>query len=117
MAKNITDLKKELNSLQYEIELMQKIDCSKEDNKKYRELSKQGLPLPEGVYAYKTETGEDMYQYYTIHIATELSKEERIEYIMLKQFQNIKTIKNCVLFFTILTAISLIVGFLQDYKY
>lgn len=111
MANSITDLKKELNSLQYEIQLMQKIDCSKEDNKKYRELSKQGLPIPEGVYAYKSDTGEEMYQYYTIHIPTELTKEERVEYIMLKQYQNIKIIKNCVLFFTILTAISLIVGF------
>lgn len=111
MAKNVTDLKKELTSLQYKVQLIQKIDCSKEDNKKYRELSKQGLPLPEGVYAYKTDMGEDMYQYYTIYIPTELSKEERIEYIMLKQVQTIETIKNCVLFFTALTVISLIVAF------
>jgi len=110
MAKNKIDLKKELNSLQYDLLLRQKIDCSKEDNKKYRELSKQGKPLPDGVYAYKTDSGEDMYQYYTIHIPEELEKEDRFEYILLKQYEMIKTIKNCVLFFTVLTIISLVVS-------
>ena len=112
MAKSKINLIKELNDLQYELQLLQKIDCSKEENKKFKELLKQGQDLPNGVYRYKTETGEELAQFYTIHKPTELSSEERMEYILLKQFQQIKTIKNCVLFFTVLTVISLVITFL-----
>ncbi len=112
MSESKIDLKKELNYLQYELQLLQKSDCSKEENKKYKELLKQGQDLPEGIYRYKAESGEYLDQFYTIHKPTELSSDERMEYILLKQFQQVKTIKNCVLFFTILTVVSLVITFL-----
>ena len=110
MSKNVTDLKQELHYLQYELKLRQRVDCSKDDNKKYKELEKNGLPLPEGVYPYRTvDNGESLYQYYTVYIPENFSAEERFEYILLKQFELIKTIKNCVLFFAILTIISIVI--------
>ena len=111
MAKTKIDLIQELNTLQYELHLLQKIDCSKEDNKKFKELLKSGQSLPDGIYSYKSESGEELDVFYTIHKPTELNSEERMEYILLKQFQQIKTIKNCVVFFTVLTVISLIATF------
>lgn len=112
MAKSKIDLMKELNDLQYELQLLQRIDCSKEENKKFKELLKQGQELPNGIYRYKTENGEELDLFYTIHKPTELNSEDRMEYILLKQFQQMKTIKNCVLFFTVLTVISLVITFL-----
>ena len=112
MTERTTDLQKELHSLQYDLLLRQRIDCSKEENQKYRELLKNGGSLPEGVFAYKNDLGENIYQYYTVHIPENLSKEERLEYIILKQYELIKTIKNCVLFFAILAAISFLLSFL-----
>lgn len=111
MVKTKINLIEELNELQYELHLLQKLDCSKEDNEKFKELLESGEELPDGICRYKTETGEEIDQFYTIYKPTELNSDERMEYILLKQFQQIKAIKNCVLFFTVLTVISLVIMF------
>lgn len=110
MAKNKIDLKEELRSLYFDALLLQKIDCSREDNKKYNQLLKKNVPLPDGVYEYKTETGEATGSFYKVY-QPELSQEEKLEYITFKQLKMISTIKNCVLFFTALTVISMAITF------
>ncbi len=110
MAKNKVNLKKELRSLYFEALLLQKIDCSREDNKKYNQLIKNNESLPDGVYEYKMETGDGTGTFYTVY-QPELTQEEKIEYITFKQLKMISTIKNCVVFFTVLTVISMIITF------
>ena len=110
MAKNKVDLKEELRSLYFDALLLQKIDCSREDNKKYNQLLKNNEPLPNGVYEYKMETGERTGTFYTVY-QPELTQEEKLEYITLKQLKMISTIKNCVVFFTALTVISMVITF------
>lgn len=61
-----------------------------------------GDMLPEGVFQYKDEiTDEPTGNFYTAHDAG-LSYEEKQEFILCKITANIKTIKNCILFFTVL---------------
>ena len=46
------NLRDELRSHKFEFDLLQKIPCTKQENKEYQKLLKDGGTLPEGVYAY-----------------------------------------------------------------
>ena len=107
MPKEIVDLKKQLRELRFDMQFLQNIDCSENENKAYSELIKSGGSLPEGVLQRKTESGVYYDEFYTVYDAG-LSNEEEQEYIQYQTFLHIKTIKNCIVFFTSLTAISLI---------
>lgn len=105
MAKNKVDLKKELRDFYLESLLLQKIDCSNEENKKYSQMKKNNEPLPSGVYEYEMEN-----IFYTEY-KPDLTQEEKLEYIAFKQLKMINTIKNCTVFFTVLTVVSLLITF------
>lgn len=107
MAKEKVDLKEKLRHLRFDMDFLQRIDCSKEDNKKYCDILKSGNALPEGVFQYKNpETGEPFGEFYTVYDSG-LSDSEKQEYIQYQSLLHIKTIKNCVIFFMGLTVVSL----------
>lgn len=110
MAKNKVDLKKELRNFYLEALLLQKIDCSNEENKKYSQMKKNNEPLPSGVYEYEMENGLGTGTFYTEY-KQDLTQEEKLEYIAFKQLKMINTIKNCTVFFTVLTVVSLLITF------
>ena len=56
-----------------------------------------------------TSDGTKVDRFYRL-VKQELSDEEWKEYIALKQYMDIHTIKKCVVFFTVLAIISLILG-------
>lgn len=76
--------------------------CSQEESDEYRILIKEKLPLPEDV-GYNPQ-----YNYYFRY--KEASDEDLQEYLSLLQFTHIRTIKNCVVFFTILSIIGIILA-------
>ena len=111
MATEKKDLKKALQAYRFEFDLMQKIPCTKEENKKCQEILKERGELPEGFYAYVYETGEiSETEFYTIY-QPELTEAEKEEYLTYKQLEYLKSIKNGVKFFVILTIIGLICSF------
>lgn len=72
---------------------------------------KNGGVLPEGVYAYVYDDGEtSTTEFYTIY-ETDLTESEISEYLTYKKLSLIKTIKNCIMFFTVLTIIGMIAYF------
>ena len=108
MAKEKMDLRNELQQLRFDMNFLQKIDCSKEESKTYKKKLKNGESLPDGVYQYRdSTTGEFIDSFYTVW-DPELTDAEKQEYIQYQKLLHIKTIKNCVLFFTVLTIISLV---------
>lgn len=112
MPKEIINLRDELRSYKFEFDLLQKIPCSKQENKNYENLLKTGGILPDGVFAYVYENGNvSTTEFYTVY-ETDLTEAEITEYLTYKKLSLIKTIKNCILFFTILTVIGLIAYFL-----
>ena len=112
MAKEKINLREELRSHKFEFDLLQKIPCTKQENKEYQQLLKNGGTLPEGIFAYVYDTGEtSTSEFYTIY-ETDLSESEIREYFTYKQLDLIRTIKNCVVFFTVLTIIGLFACFL-----
>ena len=52
MAKEKINLRDELRLYKFDFDLLQKIPCTKQENKKYQKLLKDGGVLPEGVFAY-----------------------------------------------------------------
>ena len=113
MAKNIHNLKNELYQLRFENDLLQKIYCSDADFKKYLQMLKNGEKLPDGVFQESSEYGQSI-SFYTIY-ESDLTEAEKSEYLLLKQLvaiDHIRTIKNCVVFFTVLAIISLVLSFI-----
>ncbi len=109
--KKIINMKDVLNDLYFDALFLQKVDCSREDNKKYNQMLKNGEALPNGVFEYKNEGNEGWGIFYTIY-KPDLTHEEKLEYILFKQTGMIRTIKNCVIFFTVITILSMFINFL-----
>ncbi len=108
MAKGKIDLREELKYYKFEFDLLQKIPCSKQENKEYQNILKNGDSLPDGVYQYKYEGGElSTTEFYTIY-EPNLTADEIQEYLTYQQLTLISTIKSCVVFFTVLTVIGMI---------
>ena len=110
MAKQEKNLRQVLLGYKYDMDLIQKVSCTKEENADYTARMKAGQPLPENVYRYEYETGIDGCEFYRIY-EPELTEQELAEYLTFKQLKLLSTIKNCVVFFTVLTVISLVIGF------
>lgn len=96
--------KAELQSLRQEYRISQRVPCSKEDNKKYAQMVKDGQPLPAGVYDYQYENTES--EYYTIY-TPDISTDELSELLTYKKLGYLRTIKNCAIYFVVLSVIAL----------
>ena len=107
MAKEKLDLRDELRQIRFDMNFLQRIDCTKEENKAYSKMIKNGESLPDGVYQYRDSYGNNIESFYTI-FDSGLTDAEKQEYIQYQKLLHIITIKNCVVFFTVLTIISLI---------
>ena len=108
MPKEKINLRDELRSYKFEFDLLQKIPCSKQENEEYKKLLKDGGVLPEGVFAYVYDSGEtSTTEFYTVY-ETDLTESEITEYLTYKKLSLIRTIKNCAMFFTVLTIISMV---------
>lgn len=109
-------LRNSLKDLRHEFHIAERRPCSEEETQKYTQFIKEGQSLPENITASKEYGmgGEVIYHFY-ISDQSDLSHEELYEYIMLKQLQNIRTIKNCVVFFTALSIISLLISLISNF--
>ena len=108
MAKEKINLRNKLRSYKFEFDLLQQIPCSKQENKEYQKLLKEGGVLPEGVFAYVYDSGEtSTTEFYTIY-ETDLTESEIREYLTYKKLSLIRTIKNCIMFFTVLTIFGMV---------
>ena len=111
MAKQKIDIKQKLRSYKFEFDLLQKIPCSQEENKAYLDLLKAGQPLPEGVFRYEYQSGIESDEFYTVY-EPELTADEIAEYLTYRKLHMLRTIKNCVVFFVVLTIVSMVLGFI-----
>lgn len=97
-------LTKELEALKFKLGILQKVACSESENENFSNLSNQGQPLPEGVML-----DDSFDEYYRVQ-ETSLSKDQLAEYLQYKQLHTLLVIKKCVIFFTVLTILSLAGG-------
>ena len=112
MSKEIANLRDALREHKVEFGLLQKIPCKNQENMEYQRLLNAGGTLPKGVFPYVYDNGEtSATEFYTVYEA-DLTEAEIREYLTYKQLSLIKTIKNCIVFFTVLTVIGMVAGFL-----
>ena len=109
MAKNIVDIRNEIREAKLDMSLLQKIDCSPEENQAYLKLVNSGQALPQGVYRYEDEGGMVLNRFYTIY-DPQLTEVETAEYIALMQYQELKTIRQYVFFFVVLAIVGIMAG-------
>ncbi len=104
------ELANELLELKYKLGILQRTDCTWEEDDKYRSLLRENKPLPDGIlYDAPSDGSLELPHFYKVQKAN-LSKEELAEYVQYKQLKSIVTIKNCLVFFTVLTILSLVGG-------
>ena len=106
MAKDKINIKKQLRDYKFQFGLLQRVPCSSNENKAYTELLKEDKPLPENVVKYDCSSSSKWEEFYTIY-TPELTEQEILEYLTYKKLSLLNTIKNCVVFFTVLTIVSL----------
>ena len=115
MSEKMVDIVRELQRYRSEYGLIQKIPFSHKENKEFRQMLENGGQLPEGVVEYRlVTTGEPIGEFYLRQEAG-LTDAEATEYLMYKELELLRTIKNCVVFFTVLVAVSLVLGFLSGF--
>jgi hypothetical protein len=91
------------------------IPCSEAENIRYRNILATNGTLPKGVFQYEDNEGNlSSYDFYTVS-KSELTPEEINEYLAHKQLDMIKTIRNCVIFFTVIVVLGLIAQLFVGY--
>ena len=103
------NLKKELVQFRYEFGVHEQIDCTEEQNAQYRQLAKENKPLPARVYCRNSDPTAEYATFYSVS-EMELTPEQLNEYLQYKQLKTLTSIKKCMVFFTVLTVISIIGG-------
>ena len=102
-------LKNELEQLRYKLGIWEEIDASYIETEAYRQLLEKNMPLPKNVLHRNPDASIEEAMFSIIK-KTELTDDELAAYLQYKQLDAIITIKKCVVFFTVLTVISLICG-------
>ncbi len=114
MAKEPINMKEKIRRMYFNNGILQKIDCSSEQNEEYQNIIANGGSLPEGIFSYKYYEGSDSEsesnRFYTVYDGG-LTDAEKLEYIYLKQLEQLKSIKTCIIFFGILTLLLLYLDF------
>ena len=101
------DVKQELFDKQIEYGFLTIMDCSEEDNLKYSEMKNNGQALPENVHPYKDTSNNQYVDKFYYLKDSKLSDAERQEYLKYIELDRLNTIKNCLIFFVILTLVLL----------
>jgi len=110
MAKQQIDIKRYLRQQEFDMDILQKVPCSAEENAEYKKIAYRGGALPDGIFQYKVD-GIPIDEFYTIHDPG-LTDMEKQEVILFEQYHLLRVIKNCVVFFTVLTVIGLAISIL-----
>ena len=104
-------VKLQIEEYRLKYDLYEQILCTPKENKLFNELSKQGEKLPDDVYPldpdWRKVNNSDSTEFCRL-IRPDLTQNDIMEYLMYKKLNMLKTIKNCIVFFTVLMIIGII---------
>ena len=83
----------------------QEVECSEEECQKYAAMMRNKENLPENIVCFNTD--DDCDEFIKL-IPLDISHEDLQDYCALRQTRDIRTIKKCVIFFTVLAIIGLL---------
>lgn len=89
----------------------QKQDCTEEENARYLEMIKNGETIPENVGRYLDENEQLTDNFFVIE-KDDMTHEQRMEFLAMKQHEELVSIRKCAVFFTVLAILGLISTFL-----
>ena len=109
MSKKIFDIQKEIRYTKLEIGLSERTDCTDEENQAYLQMLQNGQPLPENIFQHETPGGDKLDEFYRLH-DSKPSEAELQEYLALKQYQEIRTIRKCLVTLTVIAVAAAAIG-------
>ncbi len=93
-----------------------KQDCTEEENARYLEKIKNGETVPDNVGRYLDENEQPTDNFYIIE-KDDMTHEQRMEFLAMKQHEELVSIRKCMVFFTVLAILGLISAFLLKIFY
>ena len=97
------EVKRRFRDLMIKNGFAKRVNCSKEENAELAGLLREGLPLPDEIYRSDDSTDYVFWRYEPLGVP-----EEQIELMLkLRMAHDLRIIKGCVIFFTVLAAIGL----------
>ena len=100
-------IKKELDRYRMEYDLYEKLPCTNEECQEFDDLLKCGKRLPEDVYQDSDWRNTNGSKFYRI-ARSDVSQADIMEYFTYQKLDVLETIRNCAVFFTVLTIIAII---------
>ncbi len=109
MSKKLFDIQKEIRYTKLELGLLERTDCTDEENQDYLQMIRNGQPLPEGIFQHETPGGEKIDEFYRLY-DSKPTESELQEYLALKQYQELSTIRRCMVTLTVIAVIASALG-------
>ena len=110
------ELRREIAKYRRKFGLQSRTPCTDEENRAYLDIVNSGRELPEGVGRFKIVNGDYLNEFFTVQ-ETDLTKEEQQEYLRFRELEMLststgylRTIRNCVVFFTALAVIGFVIA-------
>ena len=110
MGKRITSISEQLQAYRLHLGISEEIMCSEEENQELIILLRNNQTLPEGVFQHRDSWNGNPTDKFFRATPPELSSEDRAEYLICKQIDLLMSIKGYLLFFVILTIVSIVGG-------
>ncbi len=107
MANENTSIRRALRQYRHDYELIKTKPCTEVENAEFEKIIKEGGALPKNVYPFYVGDEPSTNRFYVV-IDTDLTEDEKQEYLTYKRLNYLKTIKNCVVFFTISAIVGLV---------
>jgi len=105
---NNKNLENDLVHMNEDLGLIKRVPCSKEEEIEFRKLREEGKKVSNEKYGNVYESSTYFYRYQQ----AERDKEEIDRLIAYRQMKYLNTIKNCLIFFTVLACFSILVAFI-----
>lgn len=111
MAEKQTNALYEYRAKLSEYGFRKKRDCTEEENARYLEMIKNGETVPDNVGRYLDDNEQPTDTFFIIE-NDDMTHEQRMEYLSMKQHEELVSIRECMVFFTVITILGLISTFL-----
>ena len=103
------DMKAQLHQYRIIAGLVEKTECSMDENTNFVRLLNENKHLPDGIFQSKIASGEAIDYFYRLS-EPKLTADELTEYLLHKQTASLGLIKNCLIYFTAISAIGIFVA-------
>ena len=84
-----------------------RVECSPVESKEYEDLFIKDQPLPEDICVEDRRAGGEGISFFRYQDDEKLTREDRLEYLLLHQAESLKSIRKMLCFFTVLTCIGI----------